>query len=103
VIYAATVVLYLLKRKQLPVNGKFDLGGWEKPILIVAVVWLVFELALFRDSAFKNAWFYVLVMVVLGAIYLGALLVRRGRHGLAMPDMHSIDATLDSVAEADKP
>ena len=88
VIYAGTVVLYLIKRKQLPDNGKFDLGGWEKPVLIVAVVWLVFELALFRDASFKNAWLYVLVMVVIGAIYLGVLLARRGRHGLAMPDMH---------------
>ena len=61
VIYAATVVLYLIKRKQLPDNGKFDLGAWEKPVLIVAVVWLVFELALFRDASFKNAWLYVLV------------------------------------------
>ena len=103
VIYAATVVLYLIKRKQLPDNGKFDLGAWEKPVLIVAVVWLVFELALFRDASFKNAWLYVLVMVVLGAIYLGVLLARRGRHGLAMPDMLSIDATLDRVAEQDTP
>ena len=66
-------------------------------------MWLVFELALFRDSSFKNAWLYVLVMVVLGAIYLGVLLARRGRHGLVMPDMHSIDATLDRVADADTP
>ena len=101
VIYAAVVVLYLIKRKELPANGKFDLGGWEKPILIVAVVWLVFELALFRDASFKNAWLYVLVMIVLGAIYLGVLLARRGLHGLAMPEMISIDATLDHVAEQD--
>ena len=100
IIYAATVVLYLIKRKQLPDNGKFDLGAWEKPILIVAVVWLVFELALFRDASFKDAWLYVLVMVVIGAIYLGVLLARRGRHGLAMPDMLSIDAELDHVADA---
>ena len=54
VIYAATVVLYLIKRKQLPESGKFDLGAWEKPVLVVAVVWLVFELALFRDASFKR-------------------------------------------------
>lgn len=101
VIYAATVVLYLVKRKDLPVNGKFDLGAWEKPVLVVAVVWLVFELALFRDASFKNAWLYVIVMVVLGALYLGALLAKRGMTGLAMPDMHSIDAVLDREAEKD--
>jgi hypothetical protein len=37
-------------------------------------------------------------MVVIGASYLGFLLVRRGHHGLAMPDQHSIDAVLDQEA-----
>ncbi|MCW2822709.1 MAG: amino acid/polyamine/organocation transporter, superfamily, partial [Marmoricola sp.] len=103
VIYAATVVLYLVKRKDLPVNGKFDLGGWEVPVLGIAVIWLVFELSLFRDASFKDAWLYVLVMVVLGALYLGFLLARRGVHGLAMPDMHSIDAVLDRKVGTNQP
>ena len=94
VMYASTVVLYLIKRKALPSNGKFDLGKWEIPILVVAVVWLAFELALFRDAAFKEAWMYVLVMVAIGAAYLAYLLIRRGRQGFSMPDMHSIDAEL---------
>lgn len=94
VMYASTVVLYLVKRTSLPVNGKFDLGKWEIPILVVAVVWLAFELALFRDAAFKQAWAYVLVMVAIGAAYLGYLLIRRGRDGLTMPAMASIDAEL---------
>ncbi|MBU2664833.1 amino acid permease [Actinoplanes bogorensis] len=96
VIYAATVALYLAKRKSLPANGKFDLGKWEGPILVVAVVWLVFELALFRDTSFRDAWLYVLALLVIGAIYLIGLLVTRGRSALDMPDMHSIDAALDS-------
>ena len=94
VMYASTVVLYLIKRKSLPVSDKFNLGAWEIPILVVAVVWLVFELALFRDSSFKQAWAYVIVMVVIGACYLGYLLATRGKHGLTMPDMQSIDAEL---------
>ena len=61
---------------------------------MVAVVWLAFELALFRDAAFKEAWLYVLVMVAIGAAYLAYLLIRRGSKGLSMPDMHSIDAEL---------
>lgn len=101
VMYAATVVLYLIKRKTLPANGKFDLGAWEIPVVAVAVVWLVFELALFRDSSFKQAWAYVIVMVVIGALYLGYLLATRGRHGLSMPDMASIDAELDREAAKD--
>jgi amino acid transporter len=98
VMYASTVVLYLVKRKSLPVSDKFSLGKWEIPILVVAVVWLAFELALFRDSSFKQAWAYVIVMMVIGASYLGYLLVSRGRHGLSMPDMHSIDAELGAEA-----
>ncbi|KMO77797.1 Putrescine importer PuuP [Mycolicibacterium obuense] len=94
VMYASTVVLYLVKRSSLPVNGKFDLGKWEIPILVVAVVWLAFELALFRDASFKQAWAYVLAMVAIGAAYLIYLLVRHGRAGLTMPDMASIDAEL---------
>jgi amino acid transporter len=101
VMYASTVVLYVIKRKSLPVNGKFDLGAWEVPVLVVSVVWLVFELALFRDSSFKEAWAYVIVMVVIGALYLGYLVATRGRHGLSMPDMHSIDAELDREAAKD--
>jgi amino acid transporter len=99
VMYAAAVVLYLVKRKSLPQNGKFDLGAWEFPILAVAIVWLAFELALFRDSSFGEAWAYVLVMVAIGAAYLGYLMITRGRHGLTMPTMTSIDAELDSEAE----
>lgn len=95
VIYAATVTLYLVKRKELPPNGKFDVGAWEFPVLVISVVWLVFELALFRDAGFRDAWLYVLVMVGVGAVYLVGLLARRGRDGLTMPDMHSIDAELD--------
>lgn len=94
VMYASTVVLYLVKRKQLPSNGKFDLGVWEVPILVVAVAWLVFELALFRDASFKEAWSYVIVMVAVGAAYLAYLLIRHGSKSLSMPDMHSIDAEL---------
>ncbi|MGW3353586.1 amino acid permease [Nonomuraea rubra] len=91
VIYAATVALYLVKRRALPEGGKFDLGVWEKPVLAVSVVWLVFELSLFRDASFRDAWLYVLVMVVIGAAYLVTLLATRGRRALDMPDMHSID------------
>jgi hypothetical protein len=85
--------------KSLPASDKFNLGRWEAPILAGAVVWLVFELALFRDSSFKEAWAYVIVMVIIGACYLGYLLATRGRHGLTMPGMQSIDAELEQEAE----
>jgi len=95
VIYAATVALYVIKRRELPANDKFDLGRWELPVLVVAVVWLVFELALFRDAAFKDAWLYVIIMVAIGGAYLAVQLSRKGTAGLAMPDLHNIDAELD--------
>jgi amino acid transporter len=98
IIYAITVGLYIAKRRQLPESKGFTLGRWETPMLVVAVVWLVFELALFRDASFKDPWLYVLVMVVIGGVYLGYLLATRGLHGLRMPDMHSIDAELDHAA-----
>ena len=60
--------------------------------MVLALVFLLFELSIFRDSSFKQPWIYVGVMTVIGLIYLGYLLARYGRRGLAMPDMRSIDA-----------
>ncbi|MBB4918474.1 amino acid transporter [Streptosporangium saharense] len=99
IIYAATVALYVAKRRVLPPSRGFDLGRWEIPVIAVAVVWLVFELSLFRDSSFADPWTYVLIMLVIGAAYLAYLLVTRGgSRGLAMPEMRSIDAELDADA-----
>lgn len=96
-IYAGTVLLYIVKRKNLPPSRGFTLGKWEVPVLVVAVVWLVWELAIFRDASFRPSWAYVLVMLAIGAVYFGFLLNRKGVAGLTMPDMVSIDATLDEV------
>ncbi len=75
----------------------FSLGRWETPVIVVAVAWLVFALALFRDASFRDPWLYIAVMVAIGAVYLGYLLVTRGKDGLKMPEMASIDAELDAV------
>jgi amino acid transporter len=98
VIYAATVVLYIAKRKTLPPSRGFTLGRFEIPVIVIASVWLVFELLLFRDASFGAAWLYVVVMIVLGGIYLAFLLATRGARSLAMPTMGSIDAELDADA-----
>lgn len=98
IIYAITVTLYIATRKKLPPSAGFNLGRWEIPIIVVAVVWLVLALSLFRDASFRDPWLYVAGMVAIGACYLGYLLVTRGKDGLKMPDMHSIDAELDSQA-----
>ncbi len=99
IIYAITVGLYIVKRRQLPPSTGFRLGRWEVPVIAVAVVWLVLALSLFRDASFRDPWLYVLVMVAIGAVYLGYLLITRGKDGLKMPEMASIDAELDHVAD----
>lgn len=99
VIYAATVLLYIIKRKSLPASKGFALGKWEVPVIVIAAAWLVFELLIFRDSSFANAWLYVAIMIAVGAVYLAFLLISRGGpKGIAMPDMTSIDAELDEDA-----
>jgi hypothetical protein len=40
-------------------------------------------------------------MVVIGACYLGYLLATRGKSGLTMPGMASIDAEIDAEAAKD--
>jgi amino acid transporter len=94
-IYAATVVLYVVKRKTLPPNQGFTLGRWETPVIVLAVIWLVFELSLFRDASFASSWLYILVMFAMGAVYLVVLLIKRGPAGLEMPHIRFIGATLD--------
>ncbi|MBD9375197.1 amino acid permease [Rhizobium sp. ARZ01] len=97
IIYAVTVVIYALKRNNLPPSQGFRLGAWETPVLLVAILWLAFELAIFRDASFAKPWFYVAVMFAIGAVYLVFLLATRGgAKALKMPDLIAIDAILDA-------
>ncbi len=100
VIYAATVWMYIVKRKELPESKGFKLGAWETPIIVIAVLWLAFELLLFRDAQFRDAWIYVFVMCIIGGLYLAYLLMTRGAKGLTMPDMIAIDSVLDKDAKS---
>jgi amino acid transporter len=99
-IYAGTVLMYIVKRKSLPPSKGFKLGKWEIPVLVVSAIWLIFELAIFRDQSFRDPWLYVLVMLAIGGAYLAYLLIRHGRQGLTMPDLHDIDKELDADAVA---
>lgn len=94
VLYLATVILFAVKRRKLPPSRGMDLRRWEVPVTLVALLYLLFEMSIFRDVSFKDPWIYVGVMAVIGAIYLGYLLVRYGAQGLKMPEMHSIDAEI---------
>jgi amino acid transporter len=82
-IYLATVILYVAARRRLPEEKGFTLGRWENPVIVVALVWLVFELSIFRDGSFAEPWAYAGVMLVIGLVYLAALAARG--HSLAMP------------------
>jgi len=97
-IYAGTVLLYVVKRRHLPPSRGFTLGRWEIPVLVVAVIWLVYELAIFRDASFKDCWMYILIMLAIGAVYFISILIRRGRASLTMPDLGDIDKELDQEA-----
>src|SRR6266699_4795574 len=77
IIYLATVVLYIFARRKLPETHGFSLGAWEWPIIILAVVWLLFELSIFRDAQFAAPLVYSLVMFGIGLIYFVWMLVTR--------------------------
>lgn len=77
IIYLATVVLYIFARRKLPETHGFSLGAWEWPIIILSVVWLLFELSIFRDAQFAAPWVYSLVMFGVGLIYFVWMLVTR--------------------------
>ncbi len=69
IIYLATVILYMCTRHKLPRSHGFNLGAFEWPVVLLALVWLVFELSIFRDSSFKTPWLYTMVMFAIGLLY----------------------------------
>jgi amino acid transporter len=69
IIYLSTVLLYVCTRHKLPRSHGFNLGAFEWPVVILALVWLVFELSIFRDSSFKIPWLYTLLMFGIGLLY----------------------------------
>lgn len=77
IIYLATVILYIVARHKLPAMRGFSLGVFEWPIIVLALVWLLFELAIFRDASFVAPWLYSLIMFGIGLIYFVWLLIAR--------------------------
>ncbi len=76
-VYLATVILYIFARRKLPETHGFSLGAFEWPIIILALIWLLFELSIFRDVSFTTPWIYSLVMFGLGLIYFIWMLMTR--------------------------
>jgi amino acid transporter len=77
VIYLLTVIFYIYARPKLPAMRGFSLGPFEWPIIVLALLWLVFEIAIFRDSSFGEPWAYCGIMFVIGLLYFAWMLIRR--------------------------
>lgn len=85
VIYLVTVLLYAVARKRLPATHGFSLGRWEIPVIVVALVWLAFEMSIFRANSFGTPWAYAGIMTAIGLLYFGYMVV--SRRSLAMPSL----------------
>ncbi|HZS76949.1 MAG TPA: amino acid permease [Ktedonobacteraceae bacterium] len=86
IIYLATVILYIYARRKLPETHGFRLGAWEWPVIILALVWLLFELSIFRDSSFAAPWLYSLIMFALGLIYFAWMFFTRPKALQTVPE-----------------
>ena len=99
VIYLVTVILYAVARKRLPATHGFSLGRWEIPVIVISLVWLAFELSIFRANTFTVPWEYAGVMTGIGLLYFGYMLVTR--RSLAMPGGEGTkEAPTDSALSA---
>lgn len=70
VLYAATVLLYVFTRRRHPVRpGDFTLGRWEIPVVVLALVWLAYELCILSFPAqFRQAQYYALGTLAVGVL-----------------------------------
>ena len=75
IIYLCTVILYIYARRKLPQTHGFRLGVFEWPVIVLSLVWLLFELAIFRDASFASPWAYCGIMFAIGLIYFIWMLV----------------------------
>jgi amino acid transporter len=92
VIYLLTVIFYIVVRRRLPqVEGGFKLGVFEWPVIILSLVWLLWELAIFRDVQFATPWAYCLIMFGVGVLYFVWMLVMRPK-ALAIQPQSDVSA-----------
>jgi amino acid transporter len=74
-VYGATIVLYLSVRKRLAhVEGAFDLGRFEMPVAIAALVWsAIAVLVIMAPPSARVPTLLVGGLVLLGGLYFGKL------------------------------
>ncbi len=97
-IYLSTVVLFALVRRRLPRERGFSLGRLEGPVIVLALVWLLFEMSIFRDASFKDPWIYAAIMFGIGLVYF--LWLRFTRSTLAMPGSAPPEGEYEARAKA---
>jgi drug/metabolite transporter (DMT)-like permease len=90
--YGATVVLYLAVRKKLDRKvGAFDLGAFEVPVAVIALVWLIGALfVLVTPGAALIPILIVVGLLALGGIYFLGLLMFNRVVLLAEPSTSSV-------------
>ncbi|WP_376794312.1 amino acid permease [Thermogemmatispora sp.] len=102
IIYLLTVIYYMVARRRLPaIPGGLNLGVFEWPVVVLALVWLVFELLIFRDAQFAVPWLYTLGMFALGLIYFVWLLIARPEVLKTVPIEETVRALGNSSASAE--
>ena len=68
-LYAMTVALYLaVRRKFVRDNGGFDLGRFDKPVAVAALVWVVFSLFVVLVSSTTFASLLIVVGLLLAGL-----------------------------------
>jgi amino acid transporter len=91
IIYGATVALYLAVRRRLDrKEGAFDLGRFELPVAIVALVWLVIAMVVLVTPGVAR----VPILIVLGLMLVGGLFFL----GMLMFDRKSLDIEPNTTA-----
>lgn len=99
IIYLATVILYIVVKPRLPRAEGFSLGAFEWPVLLLALIWLLFELSIFRDASFGVPWLYSLSMFAIGLIYFIYLLIARPAVLRKIPEAPAIEELTGEQAE----
>ncbi|MEW1724046.1 amino acid permease [Streptomyces sp. NPDC093109] len=89
ILYAGTVVLFIATRsKYTPAEDDFQLGKWEKPVVIGASLWLITELCIFMiPSDFRGAQQYALATLVVGGVLFAVVWFTRREQLVSQPSL----------------
>ncbi len=77
VIYPTVLIVYLIRRRDLPAPKSFGLGKWDVPVAVLGLVWIAFGLSVFKNG-FNDAIIYTAGGVVLGLLYILSYRLRFG-------------------------